>query len=153
MDPSVTRAAARRIHAGQLTRAGEPLIDHVERVAAHVPAEGRALAFLHDALERGDGAVEELRELGCSDTDYGVLALLTREPTESYRAYVTRIARATGERGRIARRIKLADLEDHLRHHRARVPAPNYAWARRRIIAAQQERNEYVPAATIRRVA
>jgi hypothetical protein len=101
------RRVARQIHGGQLTRLGEPVIEHVERVAGAVPAESRALAYLHDILERADVCNEELLELGLSDDEQSVLALLTRRPDEPYRVYVMGIARAEGTIGRIARTIKL----------------------------------------------
>src|SRR5207248_5424142 len=103
VNTEVARAAARRMHAGQLTRSGEPLIEHVERVAGAVPAELRGLAYLHDVLERADGAVEELLELRLSEIELTVLSLLTRRPDETYQAYVMRIARADGNPGRLPR--------------------------------------------------
>jgi hypothetical protein len=135
------RAAARRIHAGQVSRSGEPLIDHVERVANALPADVRALGFLHDVLERADGAIEELHELGLGELELAVLALLTRGPDDTYKTYVMRIARAEGTPGRIARSVKLADLNDHLRRRRA-PRSPDYGWARERILASQLARGE-----------
>ena len=132
----VARATARRIHTGQLTRSGEPLMEHVERVAGAVPANLRGIAYLHDVLERTDRAFEELRELSLTDTELAALTLLTRRPHESYRTYVMRIARANGRPGEIARIIKLADLDDHVRQ-RPFKRAPAYAWARDQILAAQ----------------
>lgn len=137
----VARAAARRIHTGQLSRSGEPLIEHVERVARALPAELRGLAYLHDMLERADGAVEELRELGLNEIELEVLWLLTRRPDETYKVYVMRIARAAGSPGRIARVVKLADLDDHLRQRRVKR-SPNYAWASARILASQAAHGE-----------
>ena len=134
-------AAARRIHAGQLSRSGDPLIEHVERVAHTVPTELRGLAYLHDTLERADGAMEELRELGLNEIELAVLSLLTRRPEETYKMYVTRIARADGSPGRIARAVKLADLDDHLRQRRVKR-APDYAWGRERILASQAAHGE-----------
>lgn len=139
VNANVAGGVARRIHAGQVSRSGEPLIEHVERVARAVPADVRALAYLHDVLDRADGAVdEELRELEMSDEDRRVLALLTRRPEESFRVYVMRIARADGRVGRIARTIKLADLDDHVRQRRVGARARDYAWARRQIAASQR---------------
>jgi hypothetical protein len=138
----VARGAAHRLHGRQLGRSGEPLIEHVERVARAVPREARALAYLHDVLEHAGGAGEELHELGLSEDDVAVLVLLTRARSESYRVYVMRIVRADGRAGRIARMIKLADLDDHLRHRRSRGGAPNYAWARAQIAAAQSANGE-----------
>jgi len=146
MNADIARGAARRLHGRQLGRSGEPLIEHVERVARAVPLEARALAYLHDVLEHAGRAGEELHELGLSEEEVAVIVLLTRAQDESYRVYVMRIARADGRAGRIARTIKLADLDDHLRHRRGRAGAPNYAWARQQVTAAQAAHGE-VPAA------
>jgi len=137
----VARATARRIHAGQLTRSGDPLMEHLERVAAAVPASLRGMAYLHDVLERGDRAVEELHELALTDTELATLTLLRRRPDETYRVYVMRMARAHGRPGRIARAVKLADLDDHLRH-RPFKRSPAYAWARDQILASQLAHGE-----------
>jgi hypothetical protein len=136
VDANVARGVARRIHAGQVTRIGEPLIDHLERVARAMPADSWALGYLHDALERSTGAADELRAHGCTDREFRLLALLTRRPSEPYRTYVMRIVRARGPEGRTARRIKLADLEDHLCHRQPGVSAPDYEWARQQILGA-----------------
>lgn len=142
MNLILARAVARRLHSGQFTRSGEPLIEHVERVARAVPADARALAYLHDVFERAHPTSAELRELDPTREEWEALALLTRRERESYRLYVLRIARAPGRAGAIARTIKLADLNDHLcrRHHGARTP--NYRWAWRQILASQQARGE-----------
>lgn len=118
------------------------MIDHVQRVAEAVPTDVRGLAYLHDVLERSETAAEELYELGLTDEEWAVLMLLTRQPRESYAAYVMRIARADGRCGRIARVIKVADLDDHLRRRRSGAQFPNYAWARARILASQRARGE-----------
>jgi hypothetical protein len=48
---------------------------------------------------------------------------------------VLRVAFACGEAGRLARIVKLADLDDHIVH--AWVPGrPPYEWARRHVAAA-----------------
>ena len=142
VDAIIARAVARRVHSGQVDRRGDPLIEHVERVAQAVPSDARALAYLHDILERGDPSSEELRELELTDEEWDVLVLLTRRQRQSYKLHVLRIARAPGKAGTIARAIKLADLDDHLRHRQHRAQAPNYTWARRQVLASQQARGE-----------
>jgi (p)ppGpp synthase/HD superfamily hydrolase len=64
VDVNQALGAARRVHTGQFTRSGEPLINHVERVASR---ESRATAYLHDALASSNGAEEELRRNGSTD--------------------------------------------------------------------------------------
>ena len=138
----VARVVARRVHGLQVTRFGEPVMEHVERVASSLPAEARALAYLHDVLEAGDAGAGELRALALSDDERSVLALLTRRPEEPYSGYVMGIARAPGTVGALARVIKLADLEDHLRHRQVAAGAPCYAWARDKITAFQRANGE-----------
>lgn len=99
-----------------------------------MPADVRALAYLHDVLERSGGAAEELVRLGLTGDELSVLALLTRGANQPYRAYVLRIARAEGHTGEMARAIKLADLDDHLQHVRIDGCTPDYASARRQLV-------------------
>jgi hypothetical protein len=139
VNASIARAIARRVHAGQLTRCEEPLIDHVERVARAVPVEVRTLAYLHDVLERSDLTIYQLRDQGLTRAECSALELLTRHADQSYESYVLRIARAKGRAGAMARRVKLADLDDHL-SHRVASEAPNYGWARRQITRGARPR-------------
>ena len=50
--------------------------------------------------------------------------------------HATRIADAGGRAGRLARLVKLADLDDHLAHPRIPAGAPPYHSAQERIAAA-----------------
>jgi hypothetical protein len=143
MDPDTARAIAYTRHRSSRDRHGRPLIEHVARVAAAVPPEAVAVAWLHDVLEktevvRGDTV---LRELDPVQRD--ALDLLTRAPADSYQEYLLRIVDADGEAGRLAREVKLADLDDHLRT-RSEMDAEGapYGWARRRIAGAQARRSE-----------
>jgi len=142
MDAGVARVIAHRAHAGQLDRFGEHVIEHVKRVAQAVPDDARPTAYLHDVLEVPDAGPEVLLGHGLTHTEFLVLELLTRRPSEPYRSYVKRISYATGEAGRLARIIKLADLDDHLRHLHMPACAPNYAWAKKEITAAQSRNGE-----------
>jgi hypothetical protein len=140
VDEANALGIARSAHAGQRTRSGRPLIDHVERVAAAVPADARATALLHDVLERTPVPVERLRHDGLDGRELAALALLTRAPGESYEVYVLRLARAPGAAGRLARTVKLADLDDHLREPHT-AGAPPYRWARRRVLRACRQQD------------
>jgi hypothetical protein len=145
MDVDIARKLARRLHSGQVDRLGEPMIDHVERVASAVPEQARVVAYLHDVLERTRATARQLRTCGLTGADCSALMLLTHDESERYDAYIDRIARADGAEGRIARTVKIADLDDHLRH-RVRASAPNYASARSVIADAQERRHEASPA-------
>ncbi len=105
-------------------------------MARAVPAGACALACLRDALERADGTAEALGKLGLTDDEATLLALLTRGD-EPYRAHLMRIARAGRRAGRIGRTNKPADLEDRRSRRGFAAGAPDYAWARRQILAWQ----------------
>jgi hypothetical protein len=142
MDAAVARNIAHYSHLAHRDRSGAPEIEHVERVAAAVPAEARATAFLHDVLEHTGTGVDDLRAGGLTDLELAALELLARGRDESFEAHALRIASAPGEAGDLARCVKLADLDDHLAQPEIPSGAPPYAWARRRIsVAAERLRD------------
>lgn len=144
MDAAVARSIAHRSHAGQRTRHGTPMSEHVERVAAAVPEEARVVAFLHDVLEKSDTGLGELQVSGLTTVEREALELLTRAEGETFDVHALRIAHAAGPSGRIARTIKLADLEDHIGEAAHTLDEPPYAWARRHILAAQARHRDTV---------
>jgi hypothetical protein len=136
MDPTIAHALARRGHLGQRNRFGEPVIEHVRRVAAAVPPEASATAWLHDLLELCPNTRGELQGHGLTSVELAALELLTHTPAEPYEDYIGRIAGASGPAGYLARIVKLADLDDHLAHLFIPSDAPPYAWARRLLLAS-----------------
>lgn len=139
MDPSVARSIAQCSHVDARTRFGEPLIEHVERVASMVPEDVRAIAFLHDVLEHTSTTIDDLYAQGLTPVERDALDLLTRRPGESYELYALRIAWAGGRAGAIARKVKLADLDDNMGRPLTRLDAtPPYGWARRHIAVAEE---------------
>jgi hypothetical protein len=142
MEPAVARNIAHYSHGYQRDRFGELVVEHVARVAAAVPQDAEVTAWLHDVLEGSDTSPTELRHVGLTAVELAALELLTRVPTEVYELYVLRIAHAPGDEGRLARSVKLADLDDHLARVRIPHTAPPYAWARRHIVSAQFFRHE-----------
>src|SRR3954471_2563991 len=142
MEPAVARNIAHYSHGYERDRFGELVVEHVARVAAAVPQGAEVTAWLHDVLEGSDTSPAELRHVGLTAVELAALELLTRAPTEVYELYVLRIAHAPGEEGRLARSVKLADLDDHLTHRQPPDGAPPYAWARRHISSAQYLRHE-----------
>ena len=57
-----------------------------------------------------------------------------------------RIVHARGPEGRLARMVKLAELEDHLLEGGYEPGDPPYAWARQQILAGRSRRGEGPPA-------
>jgi hypothetical protein len=147
MEPSVARNIAHYSHTDDRDRFGEPVIEHVERVAAAVPDEARAVAFLHDVLEQTGTSVAELSAQGLTAVEMAALKLLTRGDAETYEAYALRVAWALGPEGELARCVKMADLDDHLNHATMPAGTPPYGWARRHIRVAQERRRGMVQAA------
>jgi hypothetical protein len=145
MDSATAHDIARVLHSGQRTADGRRLIDHVERVAAAVPSEAQAVAFLHDALERTATTSAELSLQGCTPDELGAVLLLTRSADQSYGLHVLQIAYAPGEAGRLARIVKAADLEDHLEEGGRPPSAPPYRWAYRHITIAREWWGEAPP--------
>jgi hypothetical protein len=140
VDQTVAREIARLKHLGQSTRFGESVFAHVERVADRVPPEARNAALLHEIFELTATTRAELQAQGLSRPELAALRLLTHRPHVSYATHVRRIAEAPGDHGRIARMVKLADLDDHLSHPVIPLDAPPYAWARRCLLALGSSR-------------
>jgi hypothetical protein len=134
MDLRVAREMAYIYHVGQRTRFGDPVVEHVEHVANTVAPDAQAVAWLHELFELTPLGRETLRAYGLTAVEELTLELLTHAPTESYEEYISRIARAPGRPGELARMVKVADLDDHLGHARMPPGAPPYSWARRCVL-------------------
>jgi hypothetical protein len=132
MDQAVARSVAHYSHVRQRDRRGVPIVEHLARVVAAVPAEAQPLAWLHDVLEHSPTTTSELRGQGLTPLELDALELLTRQTGESYEPYILRVAYARGAAGRLARVVKLADLDDHIARPWV-AGDPPYAWARRHI--------------------
>jgi hypothetical protein len=132
MDQAVARSVAHYSHVRQRDRRGVPIVEHLARVVAAVPAEAQPLAWLHDVLEHSPTTTTELCGQGLTPLELAALELLTRQAGESYELYILRIAYARGAAGRLARVVKLADLDDHMARPWV-AGDPPYAWARRHI--------------------
>lgn len=95
----------------RLKKGGEPLLDHVARVAASVSDEvEQIIAWLHDVPENApDWTVERLQQEGFAPAVLAAVDALTRRDGESYANLVRRAAANP-----LARKVKLADLRDNL---------------------------------------
>ncbi len=103
-------ALALDAHRGQVDKAGAPYILHPLRVMLSQPDDaGKIVGLLHDVVEDSDYTFADLRRMGYDETIIAALDCLTRRPDEDYMTFVER-AKANP----IARRVKLADIEDNL---------------------------------------
>jgi (p)ppGpp synthase/HD superfamily hydrolase len=128
-------ALACRAHQGQLDKNGQPYILHVLRVMlGQNDPVARMVAALHDVVEDSPTTFDDLRATGYSAEIVAAVDALTRRPEESYDEMISRVAANP-----LARRVKLADLEDNMSQSR-RLPGDHdrqqrYAVAHARLSA------------------
>jgi hypothetical protein len=133
--PTKARKIAYARHAERRDAAGDLIVEHLERVAAAVPGEARTVAYLHDILEHTDASLADLETAGVTPVELQAVQILTRHRDESFEAHALRIAYETGPAGRLARMVKLADIDDH-RSREGRAPSHRpYRWARSHVAA------------------
>jgi (p)ppGpp synthase/HD superfamily hydrolase len=103
-------AIAVEAHRGQTEKSGGPYILHPLRAMFRLEsAVDRIVAVLHDVVEDTLITPEDLRQRGFSDEVLAALDCVTKREGEDYRSFVARAATNP-----IARRVKLADLEDNM---------------------------------------
>ena len=104
-------AIAAQAHLGQKDRVGAPYILHPLRVMFRVQSEAEMIvAALHDVVEDCPAwDFDRLREEGFSEEIIDAIDHVTRRDGETYEAFVDRSAG-----NELARRVKLADLEDNM---------------------------------------
>ena len=107
---------ATEVHARQLDKAGAPYLFHVMRVAMAMRTEEEiVVALLHDAVEDSPVARRKPMLLGILSTFGPVVAdavaAISRHRMETYENYIGRISGND-----LAVRVKLKDLDDHLRN-------------------------------------
>jgi (p)ppGpp synthase/HD superfamily hydrolase len=103
-------ALAVSAHRGQFDKAGQPYILHPLRLMLRLESDAeRMTAVLHDVAEDTAVSLEKLAGLGYPRAVLDALERLTRRPTETYEEFIERVAEDP-----LARRVKLADLEDNM---------------------------------------
>jgi (p)ppGpp synthase/HD superfamily hydrolase len=113
---------ARRYHAGQVDRLGDPYIEHPRAVAgllAGAPETLQAAAWLHDVLEHTDATSGELLAAGVPLDVVRLVEVLTRQAGEDYLAFIGRVCADPG-----AVRVKIADALHNLDPTRDFGPTP-----------------------------
>ena len=120
LDKAILIAA--QAHLGQKDKVGEPYILHPLRMMLRFRSETEMIvAVLHDVVEDSpDWDFERLRAEGFSAEIVEAVDHLTRREGESYEEFVER----SGQNP-LARRVKLADLEDNMDLTRLRTLSGN----------------------------
>lgn len=96
-------------HRQQVDKAGAPYILHPLRLMLRMQTlEEMVVAVLHDVLEDSDTTRADLEQLGFAPPILEALEALTHRAEQSYEEYITAIKQVP-----LARRVKLADLEDN----------------------------------------
>ena len=107
---ALTRKAMRicyAAHEGQVDKSGVPYVFHPLHLAEQMETEEEiCTALLHDVVEDTKWTLAELEAEGFPASVLDAVRLLTREKDVSYMAYIERLSG-----NRIARKVKLADLE------------------------------------------
>ena len=107
-------AMAADAHAGQTDKAGEPYILHILRVVLELrDRTAQTVAALHDIVEDTPLTFEDLEAAGFASEIVEAVRALTKRADEVYDVYLARVAANP-----IARRVKIADLEDNMRLQR-----------------------------------
>ena len=120
--PNLERAIAIAVeaHAGQKDRSGASYILHPLRVMARVSTDDeKIVAILHDVVEDTDWTFDDLRKEGFSEEIIIALDGVTKREGEPYEDFVKRSAT-----NQLARRVKIADLEDNMDLRRNESLAP-----------------------------
>lgn len=116
IDKAATIAA--RAHHGQVRKDGTPYFCHPVRVAIRVDGKlAGTVALLHDVLEDTDVTLGDLAAEGFSQEVLDAVWALTKRPGEKYSAFILRC-----KVNELARKVKLADIEDNLADQSALEP-------------------------------
>jgi (p)ppGpp synthase/HD superfamily hydrolase len=106
---------AAKAHEGQRDKEGLPYILHPLRAMMRVQGEdARIVALFHDVIEDTAVTADDLRRAGFRVDIVAAVECVTHAKGEPYADYVVRC-----KANEVARRVKLADLEDNSRLDRA----------------------------------
>lgn len=113
---------ALQAHKNQVDKCGEPYFLHPMRIAAHFQelndADAAIVALLHDVVEETWVSLGFLEDRFPENIVDAVDAL-TRRKNETYRMYIKRLCS-----NELARKVKIADIEDNLSPMRLFEGAP-----------------------------
>ena len=99
----------RENHREQKDKAGKPYIGHLVRVAANFNGDESFVALLHDILEDTKVNAGDLEAMGIPKKIVNAVKAITKGEDEDYDSFIRRVGR-----NKLARRVKIADLEDNM---------------------------------------
>lgn len=107
---------AAEAHETQLDKADAPYILHPLRMMSRAQTlSEQIVAVLHDVVEDSEKwKIDVLRREGYPETIVRAVEVLTNTNKADYEGFIDRVVGESGEPGRIARRVKLLDLEDNM---------------------------------------
>jgi (p)ppGpp synthase/HD superfamily hydrolase len=101
---------AAQAHQGDKDKGGAPYILHPLRVMLKMSTKAEMItAVLHDLVEDTSWNLADLEREGFAGEVLAALNCLTRRPGEDYQEFILRVSMNP-----LARKVKLADLEDNL---------------------------------------
>lgn len=116
-------AIAVEAHRGQKDKSGAPYILHPLRVMGRVHSDTeKIVAVLHDVVEDTQWTFDDLRKEGFTEDVIQAIDFVTKRDGESYENFVRRSATNP-----LARRVKIADLEDNMDIRRNQAVTPKDA--------------------------
>jgi len=114
---------AKEAHDGQRDRYGAPYILHPIRVMDRMDSESeKIVAVLHDVVEDSDWTLDRLNKEGFPADVVAAIDCVTKRDGEAYEDFVKRSA---GDA--LARKVKIADLEDNMDIRRMQFVSPTDA--------------------------
>ncbi|MEA5467579.1 GTP pyrophosphokinase [Spirulina sp. 06S082] len=109
---------AKKAHAGQVDKAGQPYVEHPLRVMNVLETrEEKIVGVLHDAIEDSDLTLAKLQVLGFSSRCIEAIAAITKQAGEDYQAYCDRVMA-----NEMALKVKIADMTDNMNLDRIAHP-------------------------------
>lgn len=101
---------AREAHKGQRDKAGQDYIGHPIRVSGQCKSKkAKIAALLHDTIEDTFVTADYLKECGFDNDVVNAVLALSRGADETYAQFILRASK-----NKIAREVKIADLEDNM---------------------------------------
>jgi len=108
LEEAITLAAG--AHRGQKDKAGAPYILHPLRLMLRMETDAeRIVAVLHDVIEDSHYSLDALNNEGYPPEIIEALDCLSRRENEPYDIFIERV-----KTNPLARKVKLADLEDNM---------------------------------------